>query len=137
MRHLLHQAERHGTTHDWSLYRRARRAFTSIVRRAKATAWREFCASVNTQDLWSHVCPIIKPHQRLHIEDLRSPQGDWVTKDSGKEEVLAHKFFPEGQQSVSFQALSHRRHNAIQQWLSEGRGIFLPLLLRISKGNWW
>ena len=127
MRHLLHRAERHGTTHDWSLYRRARRAFTSIVRRAKATAWREFCASVNTQDLWSHVRRIIKPHQRLHIADLRSPQGDWVTEDSGKAEVLAHRFFPEGQQSVPFQALSHRRHNAIQQWLSEGREDFPPI----------
>ena len=127
MRHLLHRAERHGTAHDWSLYRRARRAFTSIVRRAKATAWREFCASVNTQDLWSHVRRIIKPHQRLHVEDLRSPQGDWVTEDAGKAEVLAHKFFPEGPQSASFQALSHRRHIAIQHWLSEGREDFPPI----------
>ena len=112
MRHLLHRAERHGTAHDWSLYRRARRAFTSIVRRAKATAWREFCASVNTQDLWSHVRQIIKPHQRLHVEDLRSPQGEWVTEDAEKAEVLANRFFPKGPQSASFQALSHRRHNA-------------------------
>ena len=63
----------------------------------------------------------------MHIEDLRSPQGDWVTEDSGKVEVLAHRFFPEGQQSASFQALSHRRHNAIQQWLSEGREDFPPI----------
>ena len=84
MRHLLHRAERHRTAHDWSLYPRARRAFTSTVRRAKATAWREFCASVDKQDLWSHVRRIVKPHQRLHVEDLCSPQGEWVTEDAGK-----------------------------------------------------
>ena len=127
MRHLLHRAERHRTAHDWSLFWRARRAFTSIVKRAKATAWREFCASVNNRDLWSHVRRIVKPHQRLHVEDLRSPQGDWVTEDAEKAKVLAHRFFPAGPQSASFQALSHRRYDAIQHWLSEGVEDFPPI----------
>ncbi|MCG8453615.1 MAG: hypothetical protein MI717_10590, partial [Spirochaetales bacterium] len=127
MRHLLHRAERHGTAHDWSLYRRARRAFTTTVRRAKATAWRAFCASVNKQDLWSHVRRMVKPHQRLHVEDLRSPQGEWVTEDAEKAEVLAHRFFPFGPQSASFQALTQRRREDIQHWLSEGWDDFPPV----------
>ena len=94
MRHLLHRAERHGTTHDWSLYRRARRAFTTTVRRAKASAWRDFCASVNTQDLWSHVRRIVKPHQRLHVEDLRSPQGNGSPRMRKKRRSLLIGFSP-------------------------------------------
>ena len=109
MRHLLHRAERHQTAHDWRLYRRARRAFTSIVRRAKATAWREFCASVNKPDLWSHIRRIVKPHQRLHVEDLHSHNGEWVTEDAAKAEVLANRFFPPRPPSALFQALSDRR----------------------------
>ena len=127
MRHLLHRAERHRTAHDWHLYRRARRAFTSIVRRAKATAWREFCASINKPDLWNHVRRIVKPHQRLHVEDLRSHNGEWVTEDAAKAAVLAHRFFPPGPQLASFQALSDRRREDIQQWLSEGWAEFPPI----------
>ena len=55
MRHMLHRAERLRTDHDWTLYRRARRAFTTLVRKAKAMAWRSFCESINKADMWRHL----------------------------------------------------------------------------------
>ena len=70
---------------------------------------------------------IVKPHQRLHVEDLHSPQGEWVTEDADKVAVLAHWFFPSGPQSASFQVLTQRRRVDIQQWLSEGWDDFPPI----------
>ena len=88
MRQMLHRAQRHGTAHDWTLYRRARRRFTSIVRKAKALAWRDFCASVNKTDMWQHIPRLLKPRQRLRVEDLRMADGEWAHEDATKAEVL-------------------------------------------------
>lgn len=118
MRRLLHRAERLGTAHDWGLYRRARRRFTSIVRQAKAQSWRDFCTSVNRTDMWSNVQRILKPHKRLHIGDLKTPQGDWVSEDETKAEVLAERFFPKGPSSTDFKRKIACYNNEVNQWIS-------------------
>ena len=65
LRHLQNRAMRLGTDHDWRLYRKARRGFTTAVRKAKALAWRDFCAWVNRSEIWTSVHRILKPYQRL------------------------------------------------------------------------
>ena len=40
MRHLRNRADRLNTEHDMGLFRRARKAFTQEVKKAKAAAWR-------------------------------------------------------------------------------------------------
>ena len=92
LRNLQHRAVRLGTDHDWRLYRRARRAFTFAVRKAKVFAWRDFCAQVNRSEMWTSLQKILKPYQRLHVADLGPVDGVWTTEDDGKAAMLAQKF---------------------------------------------
>ena len=55
LRNLQNRAVRLGTEHDWRLYRKGRRGFTTPVRKAKALAWRNFCARVNRSKIWMSV----------------------------------------------------------------------------------
>ena len=119
LRLLQHRAVRLGTAHDWGLYRRARRAFTCAVRKAKALAWRDFCARVNRSDMWTSVQRILKPYQRLHVADLGPVEGAWTTEDAGKANVLAHRFFPSGPATLEFQTRSAQRRQEVEDWLAE------------------
>ena len=119
LRHLQHRAVRLGTDHDWRLYRKARRSFTTAVRRAKALAWRDFCARVNRSDMWTSVQRILKPYQRLEVADLGPIDGVWTTEDAGKAEVLAKRFFPAGPSNPEFQQRSARRRQEVEAWLAE------------------
>ena len=130
MRRLLHRAERLDTPHDWSLYRRARRAFTSTVRKSKALAWRDFCASINKRDMWTNVRRILKPHQRLHVADLRTPGGEWAEDDGEKATELARRFFPPGPSSDSFCELTAQRQEALQHWLAQKGEAFPPITVQ-------
>ena len=127
MRCMLHRAERLRTAHDWGLYRRARGAFTSIVKKAKAKAWRDFCASVNKADMWTEVKRILKPHQRLHVADLRTLHDDWATENSEKAKVLARRFFPLRPETEAFQVRTCERRNEMDRWLEEDWGEFPPI----------
>ena len=88
MRHMLHRAQRIGTELDWKLYRRARRTFTSMVQNAKATAWQDFCASINKSDMWRHIPRIVKPRQRLRVKDLCTANDEWAMEDAEKADIL-------------------------------------------------
>ena len=127
MRRLLHRAERLGTAHDWGLYRRARRVFTSTVKRAKAQAWRDFCASVNKADMWSQVKQILKPHQRLQVANLHSELGEWASEDSEKAQVLAQRFFPPKVETEAFRMQTIDRRSEVDSWLMEDWGEFPPV----------
>ena len=120
MRHMLHRAQRIGTVLDWKLYRHARRCFTSLVRKAKATAWRDFCASVNKSDMWQHIPRIVKPRQRLKVEDLRTANDGWALEDATKAEILHQRFFPSGQDSQVFRTQTSQRSSEVEVWLTEG-----------------
>ena len=119
LRNLQHRAVRLGSDHDWRMYRRARRAFTSAVRKAKALAWRDFCTQVNRSDMWTSIQRILKPYQRLHVADLGPFDGVWMTEDAGKAEVLARRFFPTGPTTPEFQSRSDRRRQEVEDWLEE------------------
>ena len=119
LRNLQHRAVRLGSEHDWRLYRWARRAFTSAVRKAKALAWRDFCAQVNRSEMWTSIQRILKPYQRLHVADLGPFDGVWMTEDAGKAEVLARRFFPTGPTTPEFQSRSDRRRQEVEDWLEE------------------
>ena len=127
MRHMLHRAQHIGTELDWKLYRRARRAFTSIVRKAKATAWRKFCASVNKSDMWRHIPRIMKPRQRLRVKDLHTADGGWAMEDAAKADILQQRFFPSGRDSHEFQTHSSERRSQLEAWLAEGWEGFPPV----------
>ena len=119
LRNLQHRAVRLGTDHDWRLYRRARRAFTSAVRKAKAFAWRDFCARVNRSEMWTSLQRILKPYERLHVADLGPIEGVWTTEDDGKAAMLAQRFFPAGPSTPEFQLRSERRRQEVEEWLAE------------------
>ena len=119
LRHLQNRAQRLGSDHDWRLYRRARRAFTTAVRKAKALAWRDFCARVNRSDMWTSIQRILKPYQRLQVADLGPVNGVWTTEDEGKAAVLAQRFFPAGPSTPEFQSRSERRRQEVEEWLAE------------------
>ena len=119
LRHLQHRAVRLGTDHDWRLYRKARRAFTTAVRKAKALAWRDFCARVNRSEMWTSVQRILKPYQRLQVADLGRSDGAWTTEDAGKADVLAQRFFPAGPSTPDFQHRSERRRREVEEWLAD------------------
>ena len=108
-----------GTDHDWGLYRRARRAFTSAVRNAKALAWQEFCAKVNRSDMWTSVQRILKPYQKLQVHDLGPVDGAWTTEDEEKATVLAQRFFPSGPTTSEFQMRSTQHRQEVEDWLAE------------------
>ena len=119
LRNLQNRAVRLGTDHDWRLYRKARRRFTTAVRTAKALAWRDFCARVNRSDMWTSVRRILKPYQRLQVEDLGPVDGVWTTDDAGKADLLARRFFPDGPSTRESQQRSDRRHREVEEWLAE------------------
>ena len=119
LRHLQHRAVRLGTDHDWRLYRRARRAFTSAIRKAKACAWRDFCARVNRSEMWTSLQRILKPYQRLQVADLGPIDGVWMTEDDGKAAMLAQRFFPAGPSNPAFHTRSERRRQEVEEWLAE------------------
>ena len=119
LRRLHHRAMRLRTDHDWGLYRRARRAFTCAVRKAKALAWRDFCARVNRADMWASVQRILKPHERLHVADLGPVAGAWTTEDQEKASVLAQRFFPSCPTTPDFQRSSAHRRQKVEDWLAE------------------
>ena len=108
-----------GTDHDWRLYRKARRRFTTAVRKAKALAWRAFCARANRSELWTSVQRILKPYQRLQVEDLGPFEGRSTTDDAGKANVLVQRFFPAGPSTHEFQRRSERRRQEVEEWLAE------------------
>ena len=120
MRHMLHRAQRIGTVLDWKLYRHARRCFTSLVRKAKATAWQDFCASVNKSDMWKHILRIVKPRQRLRVEGLHTADDGWAMEEATKAEILHQRFFPSGQDSQVFRTQTSQRSNEVEGWLTEG-----------------
>ena len=124
MRQMLHRAQRIGTALDWKLYRRARRRFTSMVRKAKAIAWRDFCASINKSDMWQHIPRIMKPRQRLRVDELRMDDGEWAQEDAAKAEVLKRRFFPPSPASQAFQHLTSQRSSEVTEWLANGIGAF-------------
>ena len=116
---LHHQAVRLNSDHDWSLYRRARRSFTTAIQKAKALAWRDFCARVNRADMWTSIQRILKPYQRLQIADLGPIDGVWATEDGEKAAVLAQRFFPAGPSTPEFKSSSERRRQEVEEWLEE------------------
>ena len=103
---------------------------THTVRKSKALAWREFCASINKRDMWTNVHRILKPHQRLHVADLRTQGGEWAKDDAEKATELARRFFPPGPSSGSFRELSAHRHEALQHWLTEEEEEFPPITVQ-------
>ena len=119
LRLLQNRAVRLDTDHDWRLYRRARRAFTTAVRKAKAQAWRDFCARVNRSEMWTSIQRILKPYQRLQVADLGPVDGVWATEDAEKAKVLAQRFFPAGPPTPEFQSSSARRRQEVEEWLGE------------------
>ena len=90
-----------------------------MVWKAKALAWRDFCARVNRSEMWTSVQRILKPYQRLQVADLGPFDGVWTTNDVGKANVLAQRFFPAGPLTPEFQEQSERRPQEVEEWLAE------------------
>ena len=129
LRHLRNRARRLDTPHDLKWYRKARRAFTSLVRRAKALAWRNFCAKVNRADMWPSVQRILKPRQRLHVADLHDPEGRWIQSDEAKARLLAERFFPAPCATSCFQDSTALRLQEVNAWLQGDWGPFPAITL--------
>jgi ribonuclease HI len=124
MKHLRNRADRLNTDHDRGLFRKARKAFTREVKKAKAAAWRRFCESVNHDDMWPSLQRILKPRQRLQVADLHVDEDQWAVEDSDKAEVLRARFFPEPPTSQAFQEATVSRKREVESWLSAGGGEF-------------
>ena len=69
--------------------------------------------------MWTSVQRILKPYQRLQVEDLGPFDGKWTTDDAGKADVLAQRFFPAGPSTCEFQQRSERRRQEVEEWLAE------------------
>ena len=120
MRHMKNRAHRLDTDHDWKWYRKARRAFTDIVRRAKAQAWRKFCAQINRSDMWPSIQRLVKPRQRLWVEDLQTSPSTMASSVTEKAEILASRFFPAPGRSPEFRQGTIARHREVTEWLDMG-----------------
>ncbi|MCG8454395.1 MAG: hypothetical protein MI717_14580, partial [Spirochaetales bacterium] len=59
--------------------------------------------------MWHHIPRLLKPRQRLRVEDLQIDDGDWAQEDAAKAEVLKQRFFPPGPTSQAFQHLTSQR----------------------------
>ena len=69
--------------------------------------------------MWTSVQRILKPYQRLQVEDLGPFDGKWTTDDAGKADVLAQRFFPAGPSTREFQQRSESRRQEVEEWLAE------------------
>ena len=69
--------------------------------------------------MWTSIQRILKPYQRLQVEDLGPFDGAWTTDDTGKADVLAQRFFPVGPSTHEFHQCSERRRQEVEEWLAE------------------
>ena len=74
--------------------------------------------------MWQHIPRLLKPRQRLRVEDLQMDDGDWAQEDAAKAEVLKRRFFPPGPTSQAFQQLTSQRSIEVTAWLADGVGDF-------------
>ena len=127
MRHLRNRADRLDTEHDRGLFRRARKAFTQEVKKAKAAAWRRFCESVNHADMWPALQRILKPRRRLQVADLQTGDDQWAVDDHDKANMLQTRFFPEAPATQVFRDMTEMRRREVDSWLAEEWESFPPI----------
>lgn len=96
MHYVLHQAQCIGTALNWKLYHHACCCFAFLVKKAKAITRQDFYAFVNKFDMWRHILYIVKPQQRLRIENLYMADDGWALEDASKAEILHRQCFPSG-----------------------------------------
>ena len=127
MRHLRNRADRLNTEHDRGLFRRARKAFTQEVKKAKAAAWRRFCESINHADMWPALQRILKPRRRIQVADLQTRDDQWAVEDHDKANLLRTRFFPEAPATQDFRDMTEIRKQEVDSWLTGEWEPFPPI----------
>jgi len=93
-RGTLKQALLSKAVNDWETYRTARRDYKKVIREAKRSSWRSFCAEVEGAPEMSRLSKILRRDTCQQLGMLMLPDGSYTTNDAQVLEHMLQANFP-------------------------------------------